>query len=123
MAVDRATAKAGIQDPPESQDPELSDTLNSAAELRVALEKESNRHKEKMASGERGWLGWPLGGRSSAPVNIAFVIMVTSLVLWVWCLSKAQTPDTDPQFWADNANRVLALAATALGYIFGQKTS
>lgn len=123
MAVDRATAKAAIQDGSEGQDPELEDALRSAGELRVAIEKEGNRHKEKMAAGERGWIGYPLGGKSNAPMNIALIVMLISFSLWIWCLSKAQAEGVDQQFWADNANRVLALAATALGYVFGQKTS
>ncbi|AXT35338.1 hypothetical protein D1820_10300 [Phaeobacter sp. LSS9] len=123
MAVDRKAAKAGIKNASEAQDPELTDALRSAGDLRVALEKEGNRHKEKMAAKELGWLGHPLGGRESAPVNIAFVVMLLGLIFWWWCLGKAQPDGADQQYWADNANRVLALATTALGYIFGQKTS
>jgi len=123
MALDRAAAKAGITNGDDGQDPELTDTLRSAGEFRVSLEKESNRHKEKMAAGERGFLGWFFGGRESAPVNIAFLVMFASLGLWVWCLSGLHTDAAEKQFWANNAGKVLALATTALGYIFGQKTS
>lgn len=124
MAIDRSTAKSGIETESISEsDPELSEAFASATGFRVSLEKEANRHKEAMAAGERGWLGHPLGGRSSAPMNIAFLILALSIIIWLICIFNAGGSAESQKFWSDNADKILALAGTALGYIFGQKTS
>ena len=119
MGFKRSDAKAGVGNE-EAGDPDLAGALSEASKLRVDLEKEANRHREKMAAGERGWIGWALGGTKSAPLMIAFLAIVFGGIMWAWCLNQAQLDAADADYWGTQADRALALMGTALGYIFGR---
>lgn len=122
MAVSRASAKASLTDP-EDSDPELADALNEGGRLRVSLEKENNRHKEKIAQIDVGWAGRLLGGPKNAPLAIGFMAIAVGIVAWLWCLNQAQLPESNADFWGTQADRALALAGTALGFVFGRSSS
>lgn len=119
MEPSRDQAKATARDQ-EDKDPELAVAQSDAARLRVDLEKEANRHREAVAAGERGWFGQALGGRQSAPLAIAFIAVVAGFASWVWCLFQGQVQGNDPAFWGSQADRALAFASLALGYVFGR---
>ena len=119
MVFKRSDAKAGIGEE-EASDPELTGALSDGQQLRVALEKEGNRHREEMAKGERGFVGWALGGTKSAPLTIAFLAILFGAIMWAWCLNQAQLDGADTNYWGTQADRALALMGTALGYIFGR---
>jgi len=119
MVSERDQAKQSASNP-EPTDPELGEALSRANKFHVELIRETNRHKEKMASGERGWLGWLVGGPSNAPTLIAFLAASAGLAIAVWCLNQAAVPGADSDFWSKQAERGFAFSATAIGFIFGR---
>lgn len=122
MVVDRNQAKQQAS-PAEPSDPQLDTILSDAGALRVALEKEANRHREVFAKDERGKLGSLLGGESSAPVTIAFIAILIGSLVWIACLIAAYCLPDQADFWSTQANRALAFSLTALGYVFGKGSS
>lgn len=124
MVSERSSAKAAIKpDTPESVDPDLAWALSDGGQLRVSLEKERNRHTEAMAAGERGFIGRALGGTGNAPLAIGFLALTFGGIAWGWCLYMSQQDGADIEFWRTQADRTLAFAATALGFVFGRSTS
>jgi hypothetical protein len=120
----RAAAKGAIKTAStEGADPELSGALSDAGKLRIELAKEDNRHRESMASGERGVIGWALGGLGNAPLSVGFIALVFGSAAWLWCLHNASVGGETGAFWKEQAERALAFAATALGFVFGRSTS
>lgn len=120
----RAAAKNAIkQASSEETDPELSGALSAAGKLRIELAKEENRHKESMAFGERGAVGAALGGLGNAPLSVGFIALVFGSVAWIWCLNNAAASGEAAPFWKEQAEKALAFAATALGFVFGRSTS
>ncbi|MBK1664910.1 hypothetical protein CKO38_09190 [Rhodospirillum rubrum] len=119
MDSERSSAKKAIKEP-EATDPEFSQALNDASHFRISLIQEQNRHRENMAKGERGLLGALFGGENLAPTMIAFVISVFGLLGWGVCLLAASHYEAESVFWGDQAGRALALATTAIGFIFGR---
>lgn len=119
MVSEREQAKQSASDP-EPTDPDLGDALNNANKFHIELVRETNRHREKMAHGERGWLGWLVGGPSNAPTIIAFLVAGAGLLIAVWCLNQATIQGADADFWSKQAERGFAFAATAVGFIFGR---
>lgn len=119
MDVDRGSAKATAKDI-DGDDPEYKQSLSEASHMRVTLEREGNRHKEEMAKGERGSIGNFLGGERNAPLTIAFLAVSVGSLVWIAALIAAYMFPDDADFWAVQGNRALALALTALGYVFGK---
>ncbi|WP_113384946.1 hypothetical protein [Rhizobium mayense] len=119
MASEREQAKQSASDP-EPSDPDLGETLSTANKFHIDLVRETNRHREKMAHGERGWLGWLVGGPTNAPTITAFLAATAGLVIAMWCLSQAATQGADADFWSKQAEKGFAFAATAVGFIFGR---
>lgn len=119
MASEREQAKRSASDP-EPSDPDLGEALGAANQFNIELIRETNRHREQMSHGERGWLGWLVGGPTSAPTIIAFIIASAGLLIAIWCLKQAATQVTEAEFWAKQAERGFALAGTAVGFIFGR---
>lgn len=119
MASEREQAKQSASDP-EPNDPDLGETLGAANRFNIELIRETNRHREQMAHGERGWLGWLVGGPTSAPTIIAFLAASAGLLIAVWCLSNAAAQGADAEFWSKQAERGFAFAGTAVGFIFGR---
>lgn len=116
MVSEREQAKGAIVDR-QQIDPEFEDALTSAHNFQLQIEKEKNRHAEAM----RGWFGRVIGDPQNAPVFIALIALIVGLGVWVVCLFKADsgTPAV-MDFYSRWAERALALASSALAYIFGK---
>lgn len=124
MATDRNLAKASIKpETPEDSDPELGQALSDASGLRVALEREKNRHVDDIEKGKRGFIGSILGDSGSAPLAIGFLALIFGGISWAWCLYMAQQNSADVAFWSSQAEKAMAFSATALGFVFGRSTS
>lgn len=119
MVSEREQAKKSATNP-EPSDPDLGETLSAANKFHIDLIRENNRHKEQMAHGERGWLGWLVGGPSNAPTIIAFLAASAGLLIALWCLNQATAQGADAEFWSKQSERGFAFAATAVGFIFGR---
>lgn len=104
----------------EETDSELGEVLAQANNLHLELVKENNRHKEQMASGERGWFGQFLGGERNAPTVVAFIALVLFSAIGSVCLAAAYNNPETGTFWGDHARNAFALATGALGFIFGR---
>lgn len=116
MASDREDAKSSIVERSAS-DPELQETLTSAHRLQLAITQEANRHTEAM----RGWFARGLGPADTAPTMIAFIGMLSGLVVAVTCLIGARNAAADAmQFWGQWAERSLGFAASCIAFIFGK---
>lgn len=118
MVTEREKAKGSIV-AEDVGDPELDATLREAANQRLDAIKEANRHREKQARINQGLYGI-LGTRENAPNNIAFIAVVLAFSSYTACVLAAGDNANQIEFWSRNADRSLAVALTALAYIFGR---
>jgi hypothetical protein len=118
--LNEAAAKRGIVRR-EEDDPELDAALSAAHQFQLELVREQNRHKEAM----RGFLGRVFGHDDNVPSYIAASGMAVGLVIFAACLFTAgKSSDTAAaNFWAQQAERSLAFAASCLAFIFGKGIS
>lgn len=117
MDSDRHSAKSAIRRSQED-DYEFDQAIREGSST-LALKREDNRHRERMARVERGWLGILLGGEKHAPVAIALFAVIAGVLIAGGCYYQAATGGSF-DFWGRQAERALAFAAVALGFIFGR---
>jgi hypothetical protein len=122
MVSERDEAKLAIREPVET-DPELNQVLGEAGQFQIDLLKERHRHAEKLRTTELGWLGKAFGGERNAPTGIAALAMIISFTGSVICLYLAAKNPESKDFLLDWSGRTLAIGTTALGFIFGQRSS
>lgn len=123
MLPDRSAAKAGIlsKDP---SDPELSEAMSRARGLEATLA--GHDHERQMRDKELGWVGRFIGGERNAPMTVAATALILSLIgfgaiHWI----VAFTPLAAERIAAliSAADKCLALATLALGYVCGKSSS
>ena len=97
-------------------------TLNQAHAFQhqLAIKEEEHRHKETMRATELGWIGRILGGEASASLTAAFIVVCVGLFTAVACLFMAAYAPAAADFWAKQFERSVAVAMTALSFIFGK---
>lgn len=122
-SIDRSSAKAAIKSSDE-EDADYSKHLRSAKDLELALA--THEHEQKMRAKELGYLGSFIGGEKNAPLSIALVALVASLGVFAWIhlyvgLGSIQPDRVDALLTA--ADKCLALATLALGYVCGKGSS
>lgn len=118
MALDRKAAKRAINTQSDS-DPELLAAQRLAAEAKLALLKEENSHKIKESQQKMGILGKFWGEGSTAPVFIAMIALVLSLLL-VGGIYFAAYYSGQFDKWVGQVDILLTFAGTAFGFLAGQ---
>lgn len=118
-SVDRAAAKQSISSRQDT-DAELQDALDSASSYSLLLEKEKNRHNEKM----RGIFSVLFGPKEVAPIAIAAMALAFGLAAFAYCLVHSQEPTPSAaDFWGRWAERTLGFSISCLTFIFGKAST
>lgn len=123
QGIDLKAAKAAIQNSQEA-DADLERALSSAKELELALA--AHAHEQKMRSKELGFLGSVIGGEKNAPLSIALIALVGSLGAFAGIhilIGIGQVPAERVDALLSAADKCLALATLALGYVCGKGSS
>ena len=115
MSSERDTA-LNEASPAEGAGKKVEHAISDAEHKRLTLEQ---THALKMRRAELGWFGRIWGDQAHAPIVVAFVMLLLSLVtsLTLWLLGFRTGKD---QFWSGEAHIAFGGALTALGYIFGK---
>lgn len=123
QTIDRDAAKAAILNR-DKADAEYNQELHSAKVLELTLA--GHEHEQKMRSKELGFLGWFIGGERNAPLSIALVALVVSLAVFavIHILVGMDSVSTERvEGLLSAADKCLALATLALGYVCGKGSS
>jgi hypothetical protein len=122
MASERALAKAAATNA-EKSDPDLDVAIKTAMAASLDVLKEQNRSKEKLAAGERGFLGGLFGGRDHAPQFIAFIAMMLGFLAFGYALKQMAGASPEVQsFWWEIAQYILTFTGTTLGFAVGKSS-
>jgi hypothetical protein len=119
MVSEREQAKKSITDR-QADDPELRAALEQAHSRALELKQAEYEHIQASQKTALGLGGWILGNEKNAPNFVAFIAVVFGFVVFCICLWLASRDATNLEFWGRNAERALAVSATALAYIFGR---
>jgi hypothetical protein len=120
--ADRDAAKAGIVDR-ESEDPQLEQAFQRARSLEVTLA--GHKHDQLMRDKELGAVGRLIGGEKNAPITIAFGALVISLAAFVAIqvlVGLGYVVEARAATLIAAADKCLALATLALGYVCGKSS-
>ena len=118
--LDREAAKAGIVER-EGDDAELNEAMGKARNLQVKLA--DHRHAETMKDKDLGVFGRWLGGEKSAPITVASIALVASLLVFIGIhgtVAFAVLDSSKVTALITAADKCLALATLALGYVCGK---
>lgn len=112
----RSRVKKSIQNVA-PDDKELTSSLVEARKIELEITKENNRHAKDML----GLIGRVFGHEGCAPVNIAALVVVVGIAIFVICTfyglsSSDKIQDSIFRY----GEKGIALAATGLAYIFGR---
>ncbi len=120
MASDREAAKGAVVKK-ETDDPELTSTLESAAKHQLDLKKEDNRHAETMNRQNLGFFGKAFGGEKSAPTYIAAVMAILGAIGAGYTIYKGSTIETAAQdYWSTQTEKLIAFTLASMTFIFGR---
>jgi hypothetical protein len=106
---EREDAKKGIVRR-EREDPEFDTALTDASRYQLEVTKEKNRHAQETQKTNLGWFGRLAGGPGSAPVFIAAIVALISLLGGLFCWNS--NPDL--------GKTMIGLTASAMSYLFGR---
>lgn len=119
MASEREEALREVIRVDDNSANKLDEVLKDAALKRLSLEQ---AHALQMRRAEMGIFGRLLGDQAHAPLVIAFLMLLFSLLtaslLWTFAYRSGKT-----EFWSGEAHIAFGGALTALGYIFGKGSS
>lgn len=120
--LDRSGAKAAVSDKDASDD-DLELRLDVAAELRTKLAE--YQHLQVSRNQELGWLGRFLGGEKNSPIAVAAIVLVVSVMSFLIMHSYVafgELTDDRMKVIVSAADKCLALATLALGYVCGKSS-
>lgn len=120
MVTDRQALKRGMRNPEES-DPQLEAAKGQARSLQSELAQ--YRHEQTMRSKELGWLGAVFGGEKNSPTAIAalaFMVTVLAFAIAHTVIATGFVADANIDRFASAADKCLAIATLALGYVCGK---
>jgi hypothetical protein len=107
MELNRDAAKGAIVSRT-TDDPELDATLGSAHQYQLGLEKEKNRHAEKM----RSWFSRVFGNDDNVGAYVAAGCAVIGLCIAAFCIWQAHNEAGASEFWSKQSERVFSFVAT-----------
>lgn len=99
-----------------ADDPELDATLGSAHQYQLGLEKEKNRHAEKM----RSWFSRVFGNDDNVGAYVAAACAVIGLFIIVFCIWQAHSDASASDFWSKQSERAFSFVTACLAFIFGK---
>lgn len=120
--LDRAGAKAAASNK-EAKDPELSARIEVAVALETKLAE--YQHVQATLTQELGWMGRFLGGSKSAPIAVASIALVLSVLIFLGLHGIVAFGNLDAdriKIIVGAADKCLALATLALGYVCGKSS-
>lgn len=118
--LNRDAVKAGIVER-EGDDPELTQAFANAKSLQVELA--THKHAEVMKDKELGLIGKWLGGEKNATITVAAFALIISLLVFVGIhgvVAFATLDAAKVTSLISAADKCLALATLALGYVCGK---
>lgn len=120
--LDRAGAKAAATGK-ELQDPELEARIAVSIELQGKLAEYT--HIQTTKNQDLGWVGAVLGGEKNAPIAIAAVALIVSILFFFGIHAAIAFGELDAErikIAVGAADKCLALATLALGYVCGKSS-
>lgn len=120
--LSRDGAKAAVSDK-ETTDSDLSLRFDVAVTIQEKLAEYS--HLRQARNQELGWLGKFFGGEKNAPIAVAAVVLVISVISFLVMHSYVAFGDIDEErikIVVGAADKCLALATLALGYVCGKSS-
>ncbi|WP_353718199.1 hypothetical protein [Dyadobacter sp. 676] len=119
MEPSRIQAKKGIIKK-EQTDTQFTEKQAAAHQMELEITREGNRHEKDMRSTDLGVLGRFFGDGRNTQTFVAFMAVLSGVLIFDICLIAAYRKPAEAQFWSDAGLKALAFAGTALGYLFGK---